>query len=66
MHTDSHEEYSMSKTNHYGAYPSPGAQSTDKTHELGSDDDVEGRDEKKMSSTEEAAAHKASSLVTSA
>jgi hypothetical protein len=46
VHRAYHEEYPMSQTNHYGSYPNSDAQPTDKPHELGSDDDVEGRDEK--------------------
>jgi len=46
VHTSHHEEYPMSQTNHHGSFPSSDAQSTYKPHELGSDDDVEGRDEK--------------------
>ena len=45
----SYHEYPMSQTNHYGLYPNLDVQLTDKPHELGSDDDVEGRNEKKMS-----------------
>jgi hypothetical protein len=41
-----HGEYPMSQTNHYDSYPSPDAQLTDSSRELGSDDNVEGRDEK--------------------
>jgi hypothetical protein len=49
VHRSYHEEYPMSQTNHYGSYPNrdSDAQSTDKPHELGSGDKVEGRDEKK-------------------
>jgi hypothetical protein len=47
VHRAYREEHPMSQTNHYGSYPSSDAQSTDKPHELGSDDNVEGRDEKK-------------------
>ncbi|KAF8497438.1 hypothetical protein F5888DRAFT_1889571 [Russula emetica] len=47
VHTSYHEEYPpMSQTNHHGSFPSSDAQFADKPHELGSDDDVEGRDEK--------------------
>jgi hypothetical protein len=46
VHTTYPEEYSMSQTNNYGSYPSSDAQFSDKPHELGSDDDVEGDDEK--------------------
>ncbi|KAI0278575.1 hypothetical protein BGY98DRAFT_516292 [Russula aff. rugulosa BPL654] len=46
VHTTYPEEYSMSQTNNYGSYPSSDAQLSDKPHELGSDDDVEGDDEK--------------------
>ncbi|KAF8497395.1 hypothetical protein F5888DRAFT_279971 [Russula emetica] len=46
VHRAYHEEYPMSQTNHYGSYLSSDAQLTDKPHELGSDDNVEGRDNK--------------------
>jgi hypothetical protein len=46
VHRAYHEEYAMSQTNDYGSYPSSDAQSTDKPDGLGSDDNVEGRDEK--------------------
>jgi hypothetical protein len=45
-HRAYHGEYPMSQTNHYGSYPGPDAQETDNSHELGSDGNVEGRDEK--------------------
>jgi hypothetical protein len=49
VHRAYHGEHPMSKTNHYGdgSYPSLDAQLTEKLHELISDDDVEGRIEKK-------------------
>ncbi|KAI0278573.1 hypothetical protein BGY98DRAFT_516291 [Russula aff. rugulosa BPL654] len=46
VHTTHPEEYPMSQTNNYDSYHSSDAQLTDKPHELGSDDDVEGHDEK--------------------
>ena len=49
VHSAYHEENPMSQTNHYGLYPNLDVQLTDKPHELGLDDDVEGRNEKKMS-----------------
>ena len=48
MHKDYHKEYPMSQMNHYGSYPNSDAQTTDKPRELSSDDNVEGRDEKKI------------------
>jgi hypothetical protein len=60
VHKACHEEYPMSQTNHYGPYVSSDAQLTDKPHEVGSDDNVEGRDEKKMSGPGEDATHKTS------
>jgi hypothetical protein len=47
VHSAYHEEYPMSQTNHYGLYPSSDGKTTDKPRELGSDDNVEGRDEKR-------------------
>ncbi|KAF8497426.1 hypothetical protein F5888DRAFT_1803454 [Russula emetica] len=46
VHRSYHED-PMSPTNHHGSYPRSDAQFTDKPQELGSDDDVEGGDEKK-------------------
>ena len=46
VHKVYREEYPMSQTNHNGSYPSPDAQSTDKPHELGLDENVEGGDER--------------------
>jgi hypothetical protein len=60
VHTTYPEEHPMSQTNNYDSYHSSDAQLTDKPHELGSDDDVEGLDEKIMSGSEEVAACKAS------
>jgi len=46
VHRAYHEEFPMSQTKHHGSYPSSDAQFTDKPQELGSDDDLEGGDEK--------------------
>jgi hypothetical protein len=37
-----YDEYPMSQTNHYGSYPSSDTQLPNKSHELGSDENVEG------------------------
>jgi hypothetical protein len=42
-----YEEYPTSQMNSCGSNPSSDAQLADKPHELGLDDDVYGRDEKK-------------------
>jgi hypothetical protein len=47
VHKTCHEEYPMSQTKEYGSYVSSDAQLTDKPHEVGSDDNVEGRDKNK-------------------
>jgi hypothetical protein len=41
-----HEEYPMSQTNRSGLYPNSDAQSINKRHELASDENEEGDDEK--------------------
>ena len=46
VHMAYHEECPMSQTNHSGSYPISDAKSTKKPHELASDDNVEGGDEK--------------------
>jgi hypothetical protein len=46
VHRAYHEEYPVSQTNDYGSHASSDAQLTDKPDELGSDDNIEGRDEK--------------------
>jgi hypothetical protein len=46
VHRAYHEEYPMSQMNHYGAYLSSDAKLTNTSHDLGSDDNVEGHDEK--------------------
>ena len=46
VHRTHHEEYPMSQMNHYGPYLNSDAHLTDTSHELGSDDNVQGRDEK--------------------
>jgi hypothetical protein len=57
MHTSYDGEYPMSQANHYnGSYP-------DKLHDLGSDDDVEGRDEKKKLSGDKCVMRYSSQVV---
>ncbi len=39
-----YDEYPMSQANHYGSYRSSDTQLPDNSHELGSDENVEGRE----------------------
>lgn len=48
VHRANHGEHPMSQTNHYYSYPRSDVQPTDKPHESGLDENVEGRDKKNV------------------